>query len=133
MIAIAIESLWKRFIVRHNRMETLKDRVVGVLDHRRRERRETFWALRDVTLSVESGETLGLVGPPRREVDRMYRLIVEFAELEDFIDVPVKHYSGGTQARLGFSIAAHLDPDILLIDEVLSVGDEAFQRKCQER
>jgi len=191
MIAIAIESLWKRFIVRHNRMETLKDRVVGVLDHRRRERRETFWALRDVTLSVESGETLGLIGPngsgkstllrliartltptrgrvevrgrvspmleigvgfhpeltgqeniylngsllglSRREVDRMYRLIVEFAELEDFIDVPVKHYSGGTQARLGFSIAAHLDPDILLIDEVLSVGDEAFQRKCQER
>src|SRR3989304_7569673 len=75
VIASAIERLWKRLIVRHNRMETLKDRVVGVLDHRRRERRETFWALRDVTLSVESGETLGLIGPNASGKSTLLRLI----------------------------------------------------------
>lgn len=74
-----------------------------------------------------------LLGLSRREVERLYPAIVEFSELEDFIDVPVKNYSSGMHARLGFSIAAHLDPDVLLIDEALSVGDEGFQRKCQER
>lgn len=189
--AIEVRNLWKRFVLRHNRAETLKSRIMGVFDSRLRERREAFWALQDVSLSVMPGETLGLIGPngsgkstllrliarthyptrgsvtvrgrvspmleigigfhqeltgqenvylngsllglSRREVERLYPAIVEFAELEDFIDVPVKHYSSGMHARLGFSIAAHLDPDVLLIDEALSVGDEGFQRKCQER
>jgi ABC-type polysaccharide/polyol phosphate transport system ATPase subunit len=189
--AIEVRDLWKRFVLRHNRVETLKGRVLSLLDSRARERRETFWALQGVTLEVRRGETLGLIGPngsgkstllrliartlyptrgsvevrgrvspmleigvgfhldltgqeniylngallglSRREVERLYPSIVEFSELGEFIDVPVRNYSSGMHARLGFSIAAHLDPDILLIDEALSVGDEAFQRKCQER
>jgi ABC-2 type transport system ATP-binding protein len=189
--AIDIRNLWKRFVLRHNRVETLKGRLLSLVDPRLRERRETFWALQDVTLAVEAGETLGVIGPngsgkstllrlvartlhptsghvmtrgrvspmleigvgfhqeltgqeniylngsllglSRREVERLYPAIVEFAELEDFIDVPVKNYSSGMHARLGFAIAAHLSPDILLVDEALSVGDEAFQEKCRTR
>lgn len=74
-----------------------------------------------------------LLGYSRREMDRQYESIVCFAELERFMDVPVKHYSSGMYMRLGFSIAVHVDPDILLIDEVLAVGDQAFQQKCLER
>jgi ABC-type polysaccharide/polyol phosphate transport system ATPase subunit len=59
--------------------------------------------------------------------------IVAFSELGRFIDVPVRTYSSGMFVRLGFAIAAHLDADVLLIDEVLAVGDEAFQRKCEAR
>jgi ABC-type molybdate transport system ATPase subunit len=59
--------------------------------------------------------------------------IVDFAGVADFVDTPVKRYSSGMNARLGFSIAAHLEPDVLIIDEVLSVGDAAFQRRCLER
>ncbi|MGQ0569660.1 MAG: ABC transporter ATP-binding protein [Armatimonadota bacterium] len=189
--AVEVHDVWKQFVLRHNRVETLKGRVLGLFDPRARERQEVFWALQGVTLSVQHGETLGLIGPNgsgkstllrliartlvatrgrvivhgrvspmleigigfhreltgqenvylngsllglmRRQVERLYPAIVEFSELEAFIDVPVKNYSSGMQARLGFSIAAHMDPDILLIDEALSVGDAAFQRKCQDR
>jgi ABC-type polysaccharide/polyol phosphate transport system ATPase subunit len=189
--AVEVHQLWKRFALRYNRDDTLKGRLLSLVDPRLRERRQTFWALQDVTLAVRTGETLGIIGPngsgkstllrliartlyptrgvvvvrgvvspmleigvgfhqeltgreniylsasllglPRKEVERLYPAIVEFSELEDFVDVPVKNYSSGMQARLGFAIAAHLNPDILLIDEGLSVGDEVFQRKCQGR
>jgi lipopolysaccharide transport system ATP-binding protein len=152
--------------------------------------REPFWALRDVSLHVQPGEMLGVIGHngagkstllkilsriveptsgravvrgrigsllevgtgfhpeltgreniylsgailnmSRREIDRKFSAIVEFAEIADFLDTPVRHYSSGMYVRLGFSVAAHMDPDILLIDEVLSVGDLRFQRKCME-
>jgi lipopolysaccharide transport system ATP-binding protein len=152
---------------------------------------EEFWALRDVSLTVQPGEALGVIGPngvgkstilkliagivhpttgrislrgrvgalievgagihpeltgrenvflygslmglPRLEIARKFDSIVAFAELERFIDQPVKRYSTGMQMRLGFAVAAHLDPEILLVDEVLAVGDAAFQQKCMAR
>lgn len=74
-----------------------------------------------------------ILGMPQRDVARKFDAIVGFAELEAAIDSPVKHYSTGMLARLGFSIAAHLEPDVLLIDEVLAVGDLAFQHKAFAR
>lgn len=71
-----------------------------------------------------------ILGMTRREVEAKYDAIVEFAEIADFMNTPVKRYSSGMYVRLAFAVAAHLDPDILLLDEVLAVGDFAFQRKC---
>ena len=151
-------------------------------------RKETFWALRDVSLEVRQGEVLGLIGRngagkttllkilsritrptegwaeirghvgsllevgtgfhpeltgrentflsgailgmSKREIARKFEEIVAFAELEKFIDTPVKHYSSGMYVRLAFAVAAHLEPEILLVDEVLAVGDINFQKKC---
>jgi lipopolysaccharide transport system ATP-binding protein len=73
-----------------------------------------------------------IMGMTRREISRQYDKIVEFSEVGKFIDTPVKRYSSGMYVKLAFSVAAHMEPDVLLIDEVLSVGDLAFQRKCME-
>jgi lipopolysaccharide transport system ATP-binding protein len=154
----------------------------------RRAKDETFWALKDVSLQVNEGEVLGLIGRngagkttllkilsritkptmgwaeihgrvgsllevgtgfhpeltgrentflsgailgmPKSEITRKFDEIVAFAELEKFIDTPVKHYSSGMYVRLAFAVAAHLEPEILLVDEVLAVGDITFQKKC---
>lgn len=77
-----------------------------------------------------NGSILGL---SRKELDRRLDDIVEFADLHQFIDQPVKNYSSGMYVRLGFSVAINVDPDVLLVDEVLAVGDEMFQRRCQEK
>jgi ABC-type multidrug transport system ATPase subunit len=74
-----------------------------------------------------------MLGLSKREITRRFDEIVEFAELEDFIDAPVKTYSSGMYMRLGFAVAIHVDPDVLLIDEVLAVGDEAFTHKCLDK
>jgi lipopolysaccharide transport system ATP-binding protein len=74
-----------------------------------------------------SGSILGM---SKREIDRKFDEIVAFAEIEKFIETPVKHYSSGMYVRLAFAVAAHLEPEILLVDEVLAVGDASFQRKC---
>ena len=74
-----------------------------------------------------------VLGHDRKFMDEHFRSIVDFAELWDFIDVPVKNYSSGMVARLGFSIATEVSADILVVDEILSVGDFRFQEKCQER
>jgi len=74
-----------------------------------------------------------IAGLSRREVGRRFDSIVAFSELEDFIDSPLRTYSSGMQMRLAFSVATHVDADVLLIDEVLEVGDAAFQRKCKTR
>lgn len=71
-----------------------------------------------------------ILGMKRQEIARKFDEIVAFAEVEQFIDTPVKHYSSGMYVRLGFSVLAHMDPDILIVDEVLAVGDVRFQKKC---
>jgi len=182
-IAIHAQGVSKRFIVHTERPTSLKERVV-----RRKTSGEQFYALRDVSVEIERGTTVGLIGAngsgkstllkvlagilrptagevttsgriasllelgagfngeltgrenvylnasllglTRRETDRLFDAIVDFSELEEFIDNPVKHYSSGMYVRLGFSVAVHVDPDILLVDEVLAVGDEHFARKC---
>jgi lipopolysaccharide transport system ATP-binding protein len=174
---------------------TLRDVIAGVatdpLRRRkgaRKEYRPPFWALRDVSLEVEQGDILALIGRNgagkstllkilaritepteghariqgrlgsllevgtgfhgeltgreniylngailgmrRREIDRRFEEIVDFSELEPFLDTPLKRYSTGMTVRLAFAVAAHLEPEILLVDEVLAVGDVGFQRKC---
>ncbi len=74
-----------------------------------------------------------MLGLSRREIDARFDEIVDFAELRPFIDAPVKTYSSGMYARLGFAVAIHVEPEVLLIDEVLAVGDEAFTRKCLDK
>ena len=74
-----------------------------------------------------------ILGMRRSEVEERFDEIVAFSELEEFIDMPVKHYSSGMYVRLGFSVAVNTEPEVLLVDEVLSVGDVSFQKKCMER
>ena len=182
--AIRLESVSRRFRVYPQEARTLKELVVA----RRRARGTDVWALRDVSLEIEPGGSVGLVGRNgsgkttllrllagiikptagrvavdgrvgsllelgagfhpdftgrenvylngsihglgRAEVRERMDEIVAFAGLEDFIDLPVRTYSSGMYMRLGFAIAAHIEADILLLDEVFAVGDEAFQRKC---
>jgi lipopolysaccharide transport system ATP-binding protein len=88
-------------------------------------------------LELTGGENIylngAILGMRRQEIERKFDEIVAFAGVERFVDTPVKHYSSGMYLRLAFSVAAHLDPEVLLVDEVLAVGDAAFQRKCLEK
>lgn len=190
---IDIVNLSKAFLIRHNRSNSLKSKFVGIFHKRYRERVETFWALRDITLTIDGGESFGIIGrngsgkstllrmiagiyPPtsgeirmpenasvgamielgvgfhpeltgrenvflgasihglcHKEIETLYPAIVEFSELDEFMDTAIKNYSSGMHARLGFALAINLAPSILIVDEVLAVGDEGFQRKCQDR
>jgi lipopolysaccharide transport system ATP-binding protein len=170
--------------LRHSLDKFLRSPVAAI----RRQKHESFWALKDVSLEVREGEVLGLIGRngagkttllkvlcritrptagwaeihgrvgsllevgtgfhpeltgrentflsgailgmSKSEIERKFDEIVAFAELEKFIDTPVKHYSSGMYVRLAFAVAAHLEPEILLVDEVLAVGDINFQKKC---
>ena len=190
---IEIDNVSKAFTIRHNRTNSLKSSFIGIFHKRFRETKETLWALKNVTLSVAPGETLGLIGRngsgkstllrliagiyrptqgqvrfpngarvgamielgvgfhpeltgrenvflgasihglSRGEVEEIYPGVVEFSELDSFMDVPIKNYSSGMHARLGFALAINLNPQVLLVDEIFAVGDEAFQRKCIEK
>ena len=186
--ALSVSHVSKEFTLYHNRAMALKTRFLGLFHADKRQRREQFQALTDVSFDVGQGQSLGLLGHNgsgkstllqiianiltptsghvvargrvapliqlgvgfnpeltgyenvflnaslygfrNREVRKRLDAIVEFAELSQFIDSPLKHYSSGMQMRLGFAVAVHLEPDIVLADEILSVGDQAFQEKC---
>ena len=159
---IEVEGLSKRYRLGQLQAgyDTLRDTIAhGVSRIAHRERlpaAEEIWALRDVSFSVEQGEVMGVIGPNgagkstllkiltrittpttgnatiRGHVGRLSE-IVEFSGVQKFIDTPVKRYSSGMYVRLAFSVAAHLEPEILLVDEVLAVGDAEFQRRCLGR
>jgi ABC-type polysaccharide/polyol phosphate transport system ATPase subunit len=192
-LAIKAEGLSKLYRMGEREREGALRNVLGQILREpwrllKREKKETFWALKDVNLEVKQGEVLGLIGrngsgkttllkvlsritkPTRgwaeiygrvgsllevgtgfhpelsgrdntylsgailgmskREISRKFDEIVAFAEIEKFIDMQVKHYSSGMYVRLAFAVAAHLEPEILLVDEVLAVGDINFQKKC---
>jgi ABC-2 type transport system ATP-binding protein len=186
--SIEVEGVSKRFRLSTERHSSLKERIVRA---GRRRQAEELWALRDVSIEVVQGQTVGLLGHngsgkstllkciggilqpthgvirtagrlasllelgagfhpdltgrenvylnasilgmSKKDIDARFDEIVGFAELERFIDQQVKHYSSGMYVRLGFAVATNVDPDVLLVDEVLAVGDEAFQRKCLDR
>jgi ABC-2 type transport system ATP-binding protein/lipopolysaccharide transport system ATP-binding protein len=184
--AVVVDNVSKRFRLQHERPASLKEKVTKL----RFDRKNEFWALRDVSLAVPAGSMFALVGHngsgkstllrviagiykpttgrvatvgrisallelgagfhpdlsgrenvylnaailgmTRKETDRLYGSIVEFSGLEDFVDTPVRHYSSGMYVRLGFAVAVHVDPQILMVDEVIAVGDAEFQRRCYE-
>ncbi len=185
--AVEVTEVSKMFKLYHENVRSLKEKVLFF----RKRGYEEFWALRDIDLDVEKGETLGIIGAngsgkstllkcmtkiiyptsgkivtngsiaallelgagfqpdltgrenvylnasilgfSRKEVDRKFDEIVAFAELERFIDNYVRNYSSGMYIRLGFAVAISVNPEILIVDEVLAVGDEAFQRKCLDK
>jgi ABC-2 type transport system ATP-binding protein len=185
--AIVVEDISKKFRLSSHKIRSFKD---GAL-HFGRTSYEDFWALKEISLTVEEGTTIGILGHngsgkstllkciagilkpttgevrlrgriasllelgagfhpdltgrenvfinasflgiPRKEIAKHFDDIVAFAELEHFIDQQVKYYSSGMYVRLGFAVAINVDPDILLVDEVLAVGDEVFQKKCLDR
>jgi ABC-2 type transport system ATP-binding protein len=187
--AVEVENVSKRFRLYHEKFTSLKERVL----HGGRVPFEDFWALKDISLRVETGESVGLLGHngsgkstllkciagiirptsgeirttgrmaallelgagfqpdlsgrenvylnasilgmKRAEIERRFDDIIGFAgeEVERMIDNQVKYYSSGMYVRLGFAVAINVDPEILLVDEVLAVGDEAFQRKCLDK
>jgi lipopolysaccharide transport system ATP-binding protein len=194
-VALRVEGLGKRYrtgmTASHGRLSEALYHVPRALARRRSKARlpsEIVWALRDVSLEVEEGEVVGVIGRNgagkstllkilagiteptegrvgingrvgsllevgtgfhpeltgreniflngailgmrRREIRRRFDEIVEFAETGAFLDTPVKRYSSGMYVRLAFAVAAHLEPEILIVDEVLAVGDTAFQQKC---
>lgn len=190
--AIVFEGVSKSYRRGTARYRSLRDDLVALLTPWSWiKRRETFWALEDLSFAVQPGGTLGIIGPngsgksttlkiiarithPTRgtirirgrvgalievgagihpeltgreniymygsimglrtsEIRKKFDSIVDFAGLDAFLDTPLKHYSSGMQVRLGFSVAAHMTTEILLVDEVLAVGDAAFQTKCLRR
>jgi ABC-2 type transport system ATP-binding protein len=190
VIAIDAQSVSKRFLLRRNSTVELKVRFLALLHPEKRESVEEFWALKDVSVRINRGEAVGLVGRngsgkstflklvaaihrpttgrllvargtricsmielgvgfqpeltgrenvflnaaihglSRPEIEGIYDGVVAYSELAHFMDVPIKNYSSGMSTRLGFAIAANLDPDILLLDEIFAVGDVEFQKKC---
>jgi ABC-type polysaccharide/polyol phosphate transport system ATPase subunit len=184
--AIDLIGVHKRYRIYHERYRSLKEIVM----HRRFGDWEDRWALTDVSLQIDHGETFGLIGPngagkstalklmakifdpdrgqirirgrlsgllelaagfqpeytgreniylnasllglSKRDIDARFDSIVGFSELEKYIDSPVRTYSSGMYMRLGFAVAINVEPEIMVVDEILAVGDEAFQVKCYE-
>ncbi|GHG47732.1 ABC transporter ATP-binding protein [Sinomonas cellulolyticus] len=184
--AIDVRNISKQFVLRHTR--SLKEALVWLLTGRKGDLSHKFFALHDVSLSVEQGESVALLGfngsgkstllkhisgvmtpdsgsvltrgrvaglievgagfhhdltgrdnvylngailgMTEEQIKERFDSIVEFSEIGEFIDTEVKFYSSGMYLRLAFSVAVHTDPEVFLVDEILAVGDEPFQRKC---
>jgi lipopolysaccharide transport system ATP-binding protein len=187
---IELRSVSKQFRLRQESQRSFQQTFVRWLQGKR-EPKKYFWPLRDVSFTVEPGESLGIIGAngsgkstllkmlagileptsgdcivrgrvssllelgagfhseltgreniylnasilglSRSQINERLQGIIDFSELDEFIDVPIKHYSSGMYVRLGFSVAIHSDPKLLLVDEVLAVGDHSFQHKCLDR
>lgn len=194
---IEINNLSKKYIIPHGNqpaystlIETLTNKFKSSKSNSQ-PTFEEFWALKDITLDIQEGDCVGIIGKNgagkstllkilsritaptsgsvrirgkvssllevgtgfhleltgreniflngtilgmrRKEIEKKFDEIVAFSEIEQFLDTPVKRYSSGMFTRLGFAIAAHLDPDLLIVDEVLAVGDSAFQEKCLKK
>ncbi len=181
---IEVKNVSKKFKIYHDKATTLKERLLFL----RSKRADVFWALQNIDLTIEKGQTIGLIGHngsgkstllklitkiiyptsgeivtkgrvssllelgagfhpdfsgreniyinasifglSKKEIDKRLDDIIKFSELSEFIDSPIRTYSSGMYTRLAFSVAVHVDPDILLIDEILAVGDVNFQKKC---
>lgn len=188
--AIEINNVWKEYERGRIRRKDIRSTVqAGLSDFLRK--KETFYALQDINISIDTGDIVGIIGPNgagkstllkllsritypsrgrmvingtlssmlevgtgfhpeltgreniylngaiigmrRQEITKKLDSIVSFSGLEAFLEMPVKHYSSGMYVRLAFSVASHLEPDILLIDEVLAVGDQEFRKKCLDK
>ncbi|MFC7860666.1 ABC transporter ATP-binding protein [Arthrobacter koreensis] len=187
--AIEVSNISKRFVLRHTR--SMKEAFVWLIKGRKGDLSEKFDALKDVSLTVEQGETVALLGlngsgkstllkhisgvmrpdagrvgtrgrvaglievgagfhhdlsgrdnvylngailgMTEQEIAEKFDSIVEFSEIGQFIDTEVKFYSSGMYLRLAFSVAVHTDPEVFLVDEILAVGDEPFQKKCIDK
>ena len=185
--AVTLKGVGEKYTIYSYKLDSVKEKLLRGLSLGKGVRKE-LWALNDISLTIRTGEVVGVIGENGSGKTTLLRLIagilkpdkgnihingsvaailqlgvgfqrdltgreniylnsamlginsralnkkvdeiVKFAELEDFIDMPLKSYSSGMEMRLGFSIAVNVDPDVLLIDEVLIIGDEAFQRKC---
>lgn len=187
---LEVQNISKKFRIYHEHLpyESLRSKLVNPLSFFSRKESEEFWALKNVSFSVNAGESIGIIGkngagkstllkvlskitPPtdgkiisrgriasllevgtgfhpeltgrenvylngsilgmkRREIQQQFDEIIDFAGIEKFLDTQLKHYSSGMQLRLAFAVAAFLNPEIMIIDEVLAVGDADFQKKC---
>ncbi|MDA8336316.1 MAG: ABC transporter ATP-binding protein [Peptococcaceae bacterium] len=191
-MVIDVNNVWKRFRLREDRADGFAKLFTSFLSAKRRGREKTeFWALREISFTVEENSSFGIIGVngsgkstmlklltgtmrstrgeirvkgrksslielgagfhpdfsgrdnvylnglilglSKNDIRKKFDEIVAFSELEQFIDVPVKYYSSGMHARLGFSVAIAVEPDVLIIDEVLAVGDINFREKCMDR